>query len=89
MREHIDDIRACYNDGLIEDPELGGRIAVAFTIATDGRTESVRAEVGHQSTTLPSRPVVHCVLQAVDRWTFPAPQGGEVEVVYPFVLEPG
>jgi len=85
VTEHIGDIRECYNAGLQRDPALAGRVAIAFTIAPDGDTETVRSE----SSTLPSQEVVDCIVRAVDGWSFPAPTGGEVEVVYPFVLEPG
>ena len=85
VRDRIADIRGCYNQGLLIDPALAGTVSVAFTIAENGETRAVHAA----ATTLPSPSVVGCMVTAIDGWTFPRPVGGEVEVVYPFVLEPG
>jgi hypothetical protein len=85
VRDRIADIRECYNEGLRTDPALAGAVSVAFTIAEDGETRAVHAA----STTLPLPSVVDCMVNAIDDWTFPHPVGGEVDVVYPFVLEPG
>ena len=40
------------------------------------------------SSDIPSAKVEGCILDAVKRWTFPAPDGGGlVTVTYPFVLQ--
>ncbi len=86
VRAHINEVRHCYNQGLVRDPNLKGRVAVQFTI---GPTGKVPVAVVAQSS-LKDSSVANCVAKAVKRWTFPKPQGGgNVVVTYPFVLEPG
>lgn len=86
VRAHINEVRHCYNQGLVRDPNLRGRVAVQFTI---GSTGAVPVSVVRESS-LTDPKVGHCVAQAVKRWTFPKPQGGgNVVVTYPFLLAPG
>lgn len=86
VRAHINQVRHCYNQGLVRDPNLRGRVAVQFTI---GPTGKVPASVVGQ-TSLSDRNTANCVAKAVKRWKFPRPAGGgNVIVTYPFVLEPG
>ncbi len=86
VRAHINEVRHCYNQGLVKDPNLKGRVAVQFTI---GPTGKVPVAVVAQSS-LKDKNVANCVAKAVKRWKFPKPQGGgNVVVTYPFVLAPG
>lgn len=86
VRAHINEVRHCYNQGLVRDPNLNGRVAVQFTI---GPTGSVPVAVVQQSS-IKDKNVANCVASAVKRWKFPKPQGGgNVVVTYPFVLSPG
>lgn len=85
VRAHIPEVRHCYNEGLGRDPELAGRVAIAFTIAETGNVEASKI----QESSLADDEVSACIQAAVTRWIFPRPDGGAVEVVYPFVLEPG
>jgi hypothetical protein len=86
VKAHIGEVRYCYNEGLKEDPELGGRVVVDFTVGTKGRV--TKTEVS--STGLEDSDVPACVAGAVGRWLFPRPADGqEVQITYPFVLEPG
>lgn len=86
VRAHINEVRSCYNAGLTNNPELGGRVEIQFVIDGDGKVEtSVVSE-----TTLPDSSVSACIAKAVKRWQFPKPQGGgSVTVGYPFILENG
>jgi TonB family protein len=85
VRAHINEIRACYNAGLVRDPSLRGRVAVQFSIAGTGRVAS--AVVGES--TLTDAAVGRCMAQAVARWQFPRPPGGGIVIVsYPFTVEP-
>lgn len=82
---HIPDIRACYNQALASDPEAKGRVVLDFTIDESGSvTRSVVA-----SSDMADAQAPECMRAATLRWIFPKPDGGEVEVSYPFVLEPG
>ncbi len=86
VRSHINEVRHCYNQGLVRDPNLKGRVSVNFTI---GPTGAVPVAVVQEST-IKDNNVAQCVAKAVKRWKFPRPQGGgNVIVTYPFVLEPG
>lgn len=86
VKAHINEVRYCYNEGLRDDPELSGRVVVAFTIGSEGRVTN--SEVS--STTLTDSGVPECITGAVARWMFPKPSdGASVQVTYPFVLEPG
>jgi TonB family protein len=82
---HINEVAACYNDGLTRDPDLRGRISVEFIIGVDGTVD--KSEV--KESTLADAAVGTCVITAMKRWKFPRPAGGNsVSVLYPFVFEP-
>ncbi len=86
VRAHINEVRYCYNQGLVRDPNLKGRVAVQFTIGPSG---SVPAAVVQESS-IKDQNVGQCIAKAVKRWKFPKPDGGgNVVVTYPFVLEAG
>lgn len=85
VRAHINQVSHCYNQGLVRDPTLQGRVAIQFTI---GGTGKVPVSVV-SSSTLKDKSVGNCIASAVKRWKFPKPQGGAtVMVTYPFVLNP-
>ena len=85
VRAHINEVRYCYNQALARDPNARGRIAVQFTISGNGKVPSAAV----QDSTMKDPAVGRCIAQAVRRWTFPKPEGGgQVAVLYPFVLEP-
>jgi hypothetical protein len=85
VRAHINELRACYDDGLDRDLALVGRIEIAFEIGAKGKV--VISSV-HASTLTPADAKVSaCFAKAIKRWTFPKPQSGaSVSVVYPFDL---
>ncbi|HEY8428755.1 MAG TPA: AgmX/PglI C-terminal domain-containing protein [Sandaracinaceae bacterium] len=83
IQRHINEIRFCYEQELNQRPDLEGRVLVSFIISSTGAVQS--AGVG--SSTINNARVEGCIVQAVRRWTFPAPDGGGVVGVnYPFVL---
>ena len=86
VRAHISEVRHCYNNGLTEDPDLGGRVNVQFTISPTGKVPVAVVA----SSTLDHEATETCISRAVKRWKFPKPEGGgSVVVTYPFVLAPG
>ena len=87
VRSHINEVRHCYNQGLVRDPNLEGRVAVQFRIDARGSVQS--SFVGDSS--IEDASVERCIANAVKRWRFPAAPGrmGSVIVTYPFVLAPG
>ena len=85
IRRHINEVKYCYEQELTRKPELGGRVAVQFTIAATGQ---VIASV-LQNSTMGNPRVENCVVQAVRRWEFPKPLGGGIVIVsYPFSFTP-
>jgi hypothetical protein len=85
VRRHLNEVRYCYESSLARRPGLAGRVVTSFTIAPTGRVLSSLL----QSSTLADAPVEACIVGAVRRWEFPAPEGGGVVIVsYPFQLAP-
>jgi TonB family protein len=85
VRRHMNEIRYCYEQSLTTHPHLQGRTVVQFTISGTGQ---VLASV-LQSSTMGVVAVDSCVVNAVKRWDFPAPNGGGVVIVsYPFQFTP-
>ncbi|WP_437718463.1 AgmX/PglI C-terminal domain-containing protein [Sorangium sp. So ce448] len=96
VRARFGALRKCYEDGLRRDPNLAGRITVRFVIGRDGKVTAVAEDAPQpksppQSTAsapMPDRAVVSCVLREFEKFTFPAPEGGVVTVVYPIMFSP-
>jgi TonB family protein len=85
VRRHVNEVKYCYDQALARQPKLDGRLVTQFTISGTGQ---VLASVV-QSSTLQSPAVEMCVVNAVKRWQFPAPEkGGLVIVSYPFQFSP-
>jgi hypothetical protein len=83
VRSHINQVSHCYNQGLVRDPTLKGRVAIQFNIGSTGKVPLAVVS----STTLKDKNVGNCIAKAVKRWKFPKPDGGAtVMVTYPFVL---
>jgi TonB family protein len=84
IRRHINEVRFCYEQELTARPDLAGRVTVSFIIAATGAVQTASVA----SSTLSNARVEQCIVTAVRRWTFPAPDGGGiVGVNYPFVLD--
>jgi len=84
IRQHLNEVKYCYEQQLPRHPDLAGRISVQFTIASGG---NVTASL-MQSSSLNNVAVESCIVQAVRRWEFPARPSGMTIVSYPFVLVP-
>jgi TonB family protein len=85
IRQHINEVRFCYEKGLVDKPDLEGRVNVGFVIKGDGAVGSAKIK----NSTLGNQAVESCIASAVERWSFPAPEGcGVVIVSYPFSLVP-
>lgn len=82
VRRHTNEVRFCYERALQQNPNLAGRVMVHFVISPTGTVQSAVA----RENTVGDPQVGTCVAQAVQRWTFPAPEGGLVAVNYPFVF---
>lgn len=83
INRHLGEVTYCYEKGLQTKPDLSGRVAVRFVIASNGRVSS--ASIAHSS--LRSNQVEGCIVNRLRGWKFPKPVGGvNVKVTYPFVL---
>ncbi len=84
VRRHLNEVRFCYEQGLQSNPSLEGRVTVRWIIDGTGRVQGSSLA----SSSLSNGGVEGCIVGAVQRWTFPAPEnGGVVGVNYPFVLQ--
>lgn len=84
VRQNHARFRHCYEQGLLTNPSLSGRVGVRFVIGADGAVANV-ANVGSD---LPDPRVLGCVTRAFYDIGFPKPEGGIVTVVYPIVFQP-
>ena len=84
VRENFSKFQVCYEAGLQNDRKLAGVIRVAFVIKEDGTV----SDTNDSGSTLADKKVNACVLQAFTAITFPKPEGGIVQVVYPIEFTP-
>jgi TonB family protein len=85
VRRHLNEVKYCYDQALVRQPKLDGRMVAKFTISGTGQV--VASFVA--SSTLGSPGVEMCVANAIKRWEFPAPRGGGLAIVsYPFTFSP-
>jgi len=82
---HLPDIQRCYERARVADPDLEGRVVMAWTIAADGSVEAARVE----TSTLGNAGAERCIVGVVGRLRF-TPRirgtGGIVQIRYPFVF---
>jgi len=75
-------LRFCYESELQRNPGLRGRIVIDWRINLQGRV--TRSSVG--SSTMNNPRVEGCLSRQVRSFVFPQPDGGEVQVSYPFLF---
>ncbi|MFT5993669.1 MAG: hypothetical protein ACI82G_002673 [Bradymonadia bacterium] len=87
IQPHHGRLRACYERVLVLDwdqayrPSVGaGQLAMSWTIGLDGRPRSVRVEDNSLGQPL----VATCVRRSLEEIRFDEPNGGLVNVTYPF-----
>ena len=83
VREALPEIRFCFEWQLQAHPDLAGRVTMQFTIQPDGTVTnaSVLEDALHDDT------VTNCFSHVMAHLRFPPPEGGSVEVHYPFHLD--
>ena len=84
IRQHMNEVKYCYERELTRDSSLNGRVVVKFAIGGMGQVMTSAIE----SSTLANHNGEQCIADAVRRWQFSKPQGGVVIVSYPFQLRP-
>jgi hypothetical protein len=85
VRQNYGRFRMCYEQGLVKNPNLGGRVSTRFVIGRSGTVESAQ----NGGSDLPDSGVVGCVVAAFYGLSFPEPQGGIVTVTYPILFSAG
>ncbi len=77
-------VRACYERGLKQDPDMAGRVEIEFTIGPLGTVQ--KASIADSE--LNNSTVETCIKTAAKAWSFNKPKSGEpVTVQYPFVFK--
>ncbi|MBK7579408.1 MAG: AgmX/PglI C-terminal domain-containing protein [Myxococcales bacterium] len=84
IRQNFGRFRLCYENGLKNNPNLQGRVAVKFVIDRQGAV----ANATNGGSDLPDASVVSCVVSSYTGLSFPQPEGGIVTVVYPIIFSP-
>ena len=82
IRRHIREVKYCYEQQLIKNKALAGRVVMKFTISEAGRVASAASV----SNSTGNGAVATCVAGKVRRWVFPQPKNGVAVVTYPFVF---
>jgi hypothetical protein len=83
MRNRVGALRSCYERALKRTPQLSGKLILRFTIVPAGTVTGVQLE----SDSLDDADMASCVRRLALGWRFPAPQGGPMEVSFPFVFQ--
>ena len=83
VKQHLTQIRTCYERELARNPSLSGKITVKFVIAKDGQVSTSNSA----HSTLGSAPAEECIHGHFRRMRFPPPRGGGIAVIrYPLVF---
>ncbi len=81
---HMSEVRYCYENATIQNPNLEGKVLVHFTIGTTG----VARDISPTQSSVTDKRVEQCVMKRLALWNFPKPRGNsEVDVSYPFIFK--
>ncbi len=84
VRSHQAQVKYCYERALVGNGSLKGTASAHFGVGAEGRVTSVKVDAP-----APLKAVAACIEKQIQRWVFPAPEGGDVvEVTYPFLFSP-
>ena len=75
-------LKYCFETALQRKPKLQGSIDAYWRIDRKGMVSTTRVA----KSTLDDPGVEGCILRQIKRWKFPEPDGGEVDVTYPFLF---
>jgi hypothetical protein len=85
IQEHAAQIRYCYEQQLVINPKLQGKVSIKWIINAEGQASS--AQVEGSATTLDDAKVHACMMSKITSWQFPKPKGGGIAVItYPWIL---
>ncbi len=83
VQERLAEVRYCYENALLSDVNLGGKVSTSWTIRADGSVSELEA----MSDEPRMQKIYGCIKERIGRWKFPEPKGGGVvHVKYPFVF---
>jgi hypothetical protein len=83
IREHIREIRNCYERELQRSPDLYGKIVLEWDIEEEGRVS--RCVV--KSNAIGNDAVANCIVNRLKTWKFPDPPKDQIgRVIFPFVF---
>jgi len=85
VRQNFGRFRLCYENGLRNNPNLQGSVAVRFVISREGAVSNV----SNGGSSMPDAVVVACVVRSFYGLSFPRPTNGTVTVVYPIMFTSG
>ncbi|HAG90900.1 MAG TPA: FHA domain-containing protein, partial [Bdellovibrionales bacterium] len=84
IRDHLREIRTCYERALQRQPDLFGKITLSWVIEEKGRVKSAKVV----SNDMGNAEVAQCIKSKLQTWTFPDPPPNTLAEVesYPFVF---
>ena len=82
VRRHRAQITFCYNKQLVRFPNLSGKVVLRWIITMDGSVRGAKVK----SSSLGNADAESCMVRALESWKFPKPEGGIVQVDYPFLF---
>jgi hypothetical protein len=84
VRQNFGRFRLCYEQGLVGNPALTGRVSTKFVIARDGSVST--SALGDSD--IPDSRVSACVVRSFSGLSFPTHEGPVLQVTYPLVFTP-
>lgn len=87
VRQHFGHAKLCYQDALRFDPTTHGQVVTNFVIDLDGHVASAE-NVTPPDVAFTNAQASACVVRMFGTLLVPAPDGGQVNVVYPLVFSP-
>jgi hypothetical protein len=84
VRQNFGRFRLCYEQGLVGNPALTGRVSTKFIIARDGSVAT--SQLGDSD--MPDAKVSSCIVRSFSGLTFPSHEGSVIQVTYPLVFTP-
>ena len=82
VQKRANALRNCYEQQLLANPDLSGKIIVFWKIGLDGKV----TDASIKSTTMNNARVESCLTQTVRRLRFDKPDGGICVVEFPFIF---
>jgi hypothetical protein len=93
IHAHLNEIRFCYENAILKNPELAGKVLVDFKINPNGAVPNAGVAESSMEGRTPAGnsgggAVGSCLVAKLRNWKFPQPRGGVfVAVSYPFIFK--